>query len=255
MIDTHCHLYAEELILDIDSVLLRSAEAEVQEIWLPNIDENSLQGLMALVNQYPKICKPMFGLHPCYVSNKNLTQQLETIKGNLKTGSPIAIGEIGLDLYWNKKTLDLQIQALHAQFEWARDFNLPVALHSREAFNETLDIARQYPEVNGIFHCFTGSLKEAEMAIDSGYLLGIGGVITYKNSSLRQVVEHIDLKHLLLETDAPYLAPVPFRGKRNEPSFLVYVAQVIADVKCLSYDEVVNQTGINARRLIKAHAV
>ncbi len=255
MIDTHCHLYAEELSDDIDEVLSRAQKVGVEEIWLPNIDEHSLDKLLAVSDRHPKKFRPMLGLHPCYVKKEGFTEQLELIYAYIQKVKPIAIGEIGLDLYWDKSTLAPQKEALQRQYEWAKDLKLPVILHSREAFDETLQVALQFPTVPGIFHCFTGSTDEAKKAIDAGYLLGIGGVLTYKNSSLREVLKQIDIKYLVLETDAPYLSPVPFRGKRNEPSYLHYIATQLAEVKGLSLEEVAHLTSKNAYQLISGNGV
>lgn len=248
-IDTHAHLYAEEFNLDRDEVLERAINAGVNKILLPNIDKESIVGLLSLINNYPDNCFAMKGLHPCSV-NENYKKDLSTIE-QLMLEMPIkAIGEIGMDLYWDTTYQKEQEHAFIIQCGWANDLNLPVAIHTRNATKETIACLNQLEkQPSGVFHCFGGTIQEAKEIIDLGYLLGIGGVLTYKNSTLATVLKEIDIKHLVLETDAPYLSPVPYRGKRNESSYIPIIASKLAEIYNMPIDLVAKQTSDNACRL------
>jgi len=219
----------------------------IGRLFLPNVDSMSMEKVFALVNAYPENCFPMLGLHPCDVKD-NWREELEIIRQVIPQHRIYAIGEIGIDLYWDKTTLDIQVEAFKIQIAWAKQLKLPIVIHCRNSFDEVYEVLQQeYDEsLRGILHCFTGTLEQARKLIDLGFYLGIGGVVTYKNSGLDKVVEQIDLKHIVLETDSPYLAPVPYRGKPNESSYLTYVAQKVADLHQISIEKVAEITTANS---------
>ena len=250
MIDTHCHLYVDELFDDIDAVLCRAESAGINKFYLPAIDCTTHGSMLKLEAMFPGKCFAMIGLHPCSVK-ADYEKELADINKMLEQRSFAAIGETGLDFYWDTTFKAQQYLALEKQIKWALEYQLPLVLHTRNAMQETIDVVKKYSGtgLNGIFHCFGGTLNEAEQIIDCGFLLGIGGVLTYKKSGLAEVLEKIDLKHIVLETDAPYLSPVPYRGKRNESSYMVEVARKLAEIKNISYGEVDEQTTLNATRL------
>ncbi|RRB07148.1 TatD family hydrolase [Larkinella rosea] len=257
MIDTHAHIY--DLQFNDMEVMLKTAEEQgVTEIWMPNCAKETIDGMMALAEKYPDRCRPMMGLHPCYVC-ETVEDELATIEDWLNRYPFIAIGEIGLDFYWDLTHVGRQFEAFSTQLRWASERNLPISIHSRSAanggrnaFSEAADLIEKLalPNLNGIFHCFVGTLDEARRAIELGFKLGIGGVSTFKNGGLDKVLPSVDLEHLVLETDAPYLAPVPYRGKRNEPAYLKLIAQRVADLKQLPLAVVDEQTTRNAQHLV-----
>lgn len=249
--DTHTHLYYEEDPEKRRELLLRCEENDVRRLFLPNVDIDSLKLIDVLMNERPGMCFPMVGLHPCSVKS-NYEEVLHQLHNELRERKVCAVGEIGIDLYWDKSTLAIQQAAFREQIGWARRNGLPIVIHCREAFDEVFEVleAEKGDDLRGIFHCFSGSAEQADKVIGLGFFLGIGGVLTYKNSGLDKVVEGIDMKHLVLETDAPYLTPVPFRGKKpNESSFLVYVAQKLAEIKGISLGEVAEITTLNSKTI------
>ena len=250
IIDTHTHLYLNDFAADIDDVIGRAQKEGVKKFYLPAIDSSETGNLMALENKYPGVCFAMMGLHPCSVK-ENYKEELDMVYTWLQKRKFAAVGEIGLDLYWDKTFIDQQYESFHQQVEWALQFDLPVVLHTRDAMQQAINVIKQYAGKNlrGIFHCFSGTLQNALDAIGTGFYLGIGGVITYKNAGLAEVIREVDLKHIVLETDAPYLTPVPFRGKRNESSYLKYVVQKIAEVKNIPAEEVAAITTLNAQNI------
>jgi TatD DNase family protein len=250
LIDTHCHLYSEEFKTDINIVMQRAESEGVERFYLPAIDSQSLEAMLAVGKKFPGKCIPMMGLHPCYVK-ANYLQEIEIVKNWLVKEKFAAVGEIGLDFHWDKTFIDQQYEAFRMQIELSLQYNLPVILHTRDAMQETIDVIKEYiPKgIKGIFHCFGGSYENALEIINAGFYLGIGGVLTYKKSGLSEVLEKIDLQHLVLETDAPYLSPVPFRGKRNESSYLKYIAAKLAEVKNTSIEEVASITSANAEKI------
>ena len=252
--DTHTHLYVSQFDDDRDAAISRAFEEGVSRLFLPNIDETSVEGLMALSKQYPGKCFPMMGLHPCSVG-PDLEKHLQTIETHLfnKQNAFCAVGEIGLDYYWDTTYQNEQIETFKTQIEWAKQLGLPIVIHCRDAFRAIIDVLSELKDekLNGVFHCFTGSLAEAHEVIDLGFYLGIGGVVTFKNSGLGEVVSQIDLKHLVLETDSPYLTPSPYRGKRNESSYLKYIAEKVAEVKQITLEEVAEKTTANSISLFK----
>ena len=248
--DTHCHLYSKEFEVDIEEVIQNATIEGVQKFYLPGIDSTAIESMLALEMQFPEKCIPMMGLHPCYVKN-NYNEELEIVRGWLTKRAFVAIGEIGLDFYWDKTFVTQQYQAFRIQLEWAIEYRRPIVIHTRNAMQETINLVKEYKSkgLSGIFHCFSGSYESAKEIIDAGFYLGIGGVVTYKNAGLAEVLTKIDLKHLVLETDAPYLTPVPFRGKRNESSYLKYVATKIAAIKQVPVEEVASITTANAEKI------
>lgn len=249
LIDTHCHLYAEEFNEDRSAAIDRAIQLGVSKILLPNIDTESISPLHDLVDSYPEICIPMMGLHPCYVKEDYQTV-LNNIFDLFSKRNYCAVGEIGMDLYWDKTTKDWQSDAFIQQVEFAISKNLPLAIHSRSATYELIELLKPYKgKTTGVFHCFSESEELAKEIIKLDFLLGIGGVITFKNAGLPQALVNVDLKNIILETDSPYLAPVPYRGKRNEPSYTRLVADKLAECKGISATEVYEITTANAVKL------
>lgn len=246
--DTHTHLYSEQFKNDIDKVVQKAINLGVSRFFLPNIDSGYTNALLALVKKYPDNMFPMMGLHPCSVK-ADYQQELEHVEKMLSAHQVVAIGEIGIDLYWDKTFLKEQQAAFRYQIRLAKANNLPFVIHCRDAFDEIFEILDEENDENmrGIFHCFTGNLEQAQKIINyGGFKLGIGGVVTFKNAGLDKVVEQLDLAHLVLETDAPYLAPVPYRGKRNESAYLIEIATKIASLKQVSLEEVASITTKNS---------
>jgi len=250
LIDTHCHLYLPEFDHDRDDVIQRAQKNGVQQFYLPGIDSEVIDSMLLMEEQYPNVCFPMMGLHPCSV-NENYKWELSVVETWLKKRTFVAIGEIGLDFYWDKSFATQQQQVFEQQMQWALDYQLPIVIHSREAMQATINCVKPFAAqgLKGIFHCYTGSYESAKEIINMNFLLGIGGVITYKNAGLAEVIKKIDVQYIVLETDAPYLTPVPFRGKRNESSYLQYVIQKIADEKNISVEEIAAITTQNAQQL------
>lgn len=248
-IDTHAHLYAEEFDLDRTAVIDRAVQSGVTKILLPNIDLQSLDGMKSLTEAYPQNCFAMLGLHPCSVDDqyKSILTTIESAMENLKIK---AIGEIGIDLYWDITFKNQQIDAFLIQCNWANRMELPIAIHTRNATRETLDALNTLEkQPGGVFHCFGGTLEEAYEIIDLGYSLGIGGVLTYKNSNLAAILPQISLDKIILETDSPYLSPAPYRGKRNESMYIPLIAQKLAEVYGLPIETIAEKTTRNACEL------
>lgn len=245
--DTHTHLYSEEFNDDRSAMIERALNAGVSRFYLPNVDSESIEGMLMLEQQYPGVCFPMMGLHPCSVK-ENYHEELEIVKSWLVKKTFCAIGEIGMDLYWDKTFVTQQEIAFREQIDLALHYNYPIIIHCRDAFNEIFSVLDSYKILpKGIFHCFSGNHEQAEKILSyQTFKLGIGGVLTFKNSGLDKVVEGIDLKHLVLETDAPYLAPAPHRGKRNESAYLTLVAKKLAELKNCSEETISNITSQNA---------
>jgi TatD DNase family protein len=250
LIDTHCHLYSEEFAKDIENVIDDATAAGVEKFYLPAIDSSCMEAMFTLEEKYPDKCIAMMGLHPCYVK-ENYKIELDIVQQWLAKRKFAAIGEIGLDFYWDKTFAQEQYQAFRLQMDWAIEYNLPIVIHTRNALQETINLVKEYgPKgLRGIFHCFSGSYESAREIVKTGFLLGIGGVVTYKNAGVAEVLEKIDLSHLVLETDAPYLTPVPFRGKRNESAYLKYIVAKIAAIKNCSEEEVAAVTTANAEKI------
>lgn len=246
-VDTHTHLYLNQFDEDRDQVIQNAMDSSVKYMLLPNIDHSSFEAMQKLSRQFPENCLPMIGLHPTSV-NENYEGELKFVEDELKKGGYVAVGEIGIDLYWDKTFQLQQEDAFRHQLKLAKKFNLPVSIHTRDAFEAIYQIVKEERTdgLTGIFHCFTGTEVEAQKIMDLGFLMGIGGVVTFKNSNLDEVLKNIPLESLVLETDAPFLAPVPHRGKRNESAYTVLVAQKIADSKGVTIEEVAEKTSHNA---------
>jgi TatD DNase family protein len=250
MIDTHTHLYLGEFKEDLADVVSRAEKQGISKFYLPNIDSSSVADLLEVEAQYPGKCIAMMGLHPCSV-NEHYNQELKIVEEWLRKRPFAAVGEIGLDYYWDKTFIAEQKHAFQQQINWAKELNLPVVIHSRDSMQDCIDLVRvnQNGKLKGIFHCFGGTAEEARQIIDLGFLMGIGGVVTYKKSGLSDVLQTTSINHLVLETDAPYLTPVPFRGKRNEPAYLTYVVEKMAEAMGLSTEEIIRETTKNAQNL------
>lgn len=251
LIETHAHIYSDKFQSDIDEVLERSWEQGLERIYMPNIDHESIDGMLELENMDDR-CIPMMGLHPCSVG-KDFEKELYIVEQWLAKRKWVAVGEIGTDLYWDKTFWDQQQEAFNIQCQWAIKYEIPVVIHCRESIDETISLieAMADDKLKGVFHCFTGTVEQAKKIIDLGFYLGIGGVATFKNGGLDQVIPHIDNDKIVLETDSPYLAPTPHRGKRNEPSYINLVARRVAEFKNISEDEVAEFTTNNALKLFK----
>lgn len=247
LIDTHAHIYLKRFDNDRESMMQRAFDQGIDRVYLPNIDRESIDDMLQLERDYPDHCFAMMGLHPCSVK-ENYREELEIVREWIDRRSFRAIGEIGLDLYWDKTFFSQQQDAFRIQMEWAIEKDWPIVIHSRESTQEVLQILREmkHPKLRGIFHCFGGSIEEAEAIIETGFYLGIGGVLTFKRSGLDATMKGVDLRHVVLETDAPYLAPVPFRGKRNETGYVRFVAEKLAEIKGISLEEVAAITSKNA---------
>jgi TatD DNase family protein len=251
-IDTHTHIYLPEFEQDRNEVIERAKEVGVEHLLLPNVDLSTVDDLLALCDQNPQTFFPMIGLHPCSVK-EDFREVLEKLKVIIETERTriIAIGEIGVDLYWDASTLKIQEEAFRQQIEWALTHELPIAVHIRNAFEDTLRIVQDYDDrgLRGVFHCFTGNAEQAKWLQSRGYYLGIGGVATFKNGGVREILHLLDQSLVILETDAPYLAPTPFRGKRNEPMHIPRIAETLAEAWNAPLNQVAEITSNNAKRL------
>jgi len=258
LIDTHIHLYADEFYSDREALIAAAASKGINRFLLPNIDKDSIEGMLALCSSHKNACYPMFGLHPCSVK-EDFEEQLSIIRSSYEENkkNTVAIGEIGLDFYWDLTYKKEQELAFRNQVDWAIEMDLPVVIHSRNSTNELIGILKEInnPRVHGVFHCFSGDLSQANEIIKLGFYLGIGGVVTFKNSGMDKVVPHLPIDRILLETDGPYLAPVPFRGKRNEPAYLKLIAEKIAELKNISLADLAIATTYNAEQLFKLKSV
>ena len=251
MIDTHTHLYSEEFDEDRKEMFQRALDKGISKFYLPAIDSEYHEKMLALEAEYPGQIFAMMGLHPCYVKPETWEKELEIVENYLNKRPFSAIGEIGIDLYWDKSTLDIQVKAFEKQIDWAIEKDLPIVIHTRESFDETFEVLerKKHPKLRGIFHCFSGNLEQAKRAIDLNFLLGIGGVVTFKNGRIDQFLHEIPLEKIVLETDSPYLAPVPHRGKRNESSYLEMIAGKLVDIYGVSFQEINRITTENAEKI------
>jgi TatD DNase family protein len=250
--DTHTHLYYETDAEKQAQLMQRCFDNQINRLFLPNVDVASIAKIDELVSRYPENCFAMAGLHPCDVK-EDYESLLAEIYASIEGRKIYAIGEIGIDLYWDKTTLGIQQAAFHEQIKWAKALNLPIVIHCRDAFDEVFEVleAEKDDKLFGILHCFTGNLEQAKRAIGLGFYLGIGGVVTYKKAGLDLVLQEVPLEKLVLETDSPYLAPVPFRGKPNESSYLVHIAQKVADIYQLPLEQVAEVTTANSIQIFK----
>ena len=254
MIDTHTHLYSAQFGEEEADVVQRAREAGVSRVYLPAIDQESHQAMIDFEARYPDWACAMMGLHPCSVQ-ANYQEELAIVESWLKQRRFAAVGEIGLDHYWDKTFVREQEEAFRIQIEWALTYQYPIVIHTRNAMQETINIVKEYAPrgLRGIFHCFSGSIESAREIIKAGFFLGIGGVVTYPKAGLSDVLTQVDPSHLVLETDAPYLTPVPFRGKRNETSYLVYVRQQLMKIYGKTADEIDAITTANAENIFGAY--
>jgi TatD DNase family protein len=250
LIDTHCHLYSKQFAGDLGEVLQRAEKEGVEKFYLPAIDSESLPDLLAVEARFPGKCIAMMGLHPCSVK-ADYAAELKLVEDWLEKRPFVAVGEIGLDFFWDRSFEKEQYLAFHQQIEWALHYSIPIVIHSRDSMAQSIEVVREHQRGNlrGIFHCFSGDYESARQIIELGFTIGIGGVLTYKNSGLAAALENIGLEHMVLETDAPYLSPVPFRGKRNESSYLSYVLARLAEVKGVPAEEVARITTANAQKI------
>ena len=249
LIDTHTHIYLPEFEDDRAAVIQKAMDAGVEEMYLPAIDSTTHMAMFKVEDEYP-VCRAMIGLHPCSV-NQDYNKEINIIEEYVSKRKFIAIGEIGLDFYWDKTFVKEQYEAFHEQIKIALKKKLPISIHSRNATDECIEVVSQYRELRGVFHCFSGNEEQAKKIIDMNFMLGIGGVVTFKNSGLDKVMERTGIDQVILETDAPYLAPVPYRGKRNEPSYTKLVAEKLAVITGKTVEEIGELTTRNARNLFK----
>jgi TatD DNase family protein len=252
LIDTHCHLYDNAFNPDRTEMITRAISAGVQRMLLPNVDSGTIEQLKQLCAQFPSHCLPMMGIHPCSIQH-NYREELDAAERELRSGTYVAVGEIGLDFYWDKTYVAEQEDAFRIQCRWALELNLPVAIHSRNATYRIIEILKEkeFAGLRGVFHCFTGSVEEAREILKLNMYLGIGGVLTYKNANLGDTLKQISLQRMILETDAPYLPPVPHRGKRNESAYVLLVAEKLADIYGLPLEELAAATTANAKELFR----
>lgn len=248
-IDTHTHLFASEFDNDIDIVIKNALDNGISKMLLPNIDSTTTTTMLQLCDRYPNNCYPMIGLHPCSVKKDNLEKEISHVEQMLSQNKFIAVGEIGLDLYWDKSTLDLQKIAFESQIELAKKYKLPIAIHVRDSFDEAIEIVERLNDYNlsGVFHCFTGNLEEAQRIINlNNFYLGIGGVVTFKNGGINKIINQVSLDRIILETDSPYLSPTPFRGTRNESKYLLNIAHKMAELYNIDIEDIAKKTTKNA---------
>jgi len=250
IIDSHIHLYLNDFKKDRELLIEKAKRNNIKQFLLPNIDLETIDDLILLCKQYPKTCYPMIGLHPCSVK-KNYSLVLSQLMKKIKLSNFIAIGEIGIDLYWDKTFIEEQKAAFKIQLDWAKKRKLPVVIHCRNSFNEIYEILKEEADenLNGVFHCFGGTLEQAKKIIELNFYLGIGGVLTFKNSGLEEVIKNIPIENIIIETDAPYLAPSPYRGKRNLPEYLIIIAQKLCDIKGISMNMLTRQLYKNTKSL------
>jgi len=253
IIDTHAHIYSDKFQEDLKETIKRASAIGVTKILMPNIDSDSIDAMHDVNATYPEVCLPMMGVHPCSIKD-DFRKELEIAESWLsKRDDYVAIGEMGIDLYWDKIYIEEQKEAFKIQCDWAKSKGLPVVIHSRDANPVVIELLKEVQDgsLKGVLHCFSGSLEEAEQIVDLGMMLGVGGISTFKNGGLDKVLPHIPIEQLIVETDAPYLAPTPFRGKRNEPVFLEQIVDKLSDFKEVGVSEVCRITTMNAQRLFQ----
>ena len=251
-IDTHTHLFAAEFDDDISDVIENAINNGVSKMLLPNIDSSTTKQMLKLSQQFPKNCFPMIGIHPCSVKKDSIEKEIQHVEHMLEKNNFVAIGEIGVDLYWEKSTLDIQKLAFETQIKLAKKYQLPIVIHVRNSFDEAIEIVEKLNDekLTGVFHCFSGNLDQAERIIDlNNFYLGIGGVVTFKNGGIDKIIDQINIDNIILETDSPYLAPKPFRGKRNESKYILNIAQKLSEIYKIDIEEIANVTTYNANKL------
>ncbi|MFM8963830.1 MAG: TatD family hydrolase [Sphingomonadales bacterium] len=249
-VDTHAHIYAEELTSDLNLIMKNAVAVGINKIIMPAIDSSTLEAMLNVEQQFPEQCIAMIGLHPCYVK-ENYKEELKLVEEWIGKRKFIAIGEIGLDFYWDITFAKEQHIVFETQMQWALDLQLPIAIHTRNSMGETIEAVKPFAKkgLPGVFHCFSGSKESAEQIIGMGFHLGLGGVLTYKNAGVAEAVKDIPMEYMVLETDAPYLAPVPYRGKTNKPAYMIEVAKKLAEIKSLPLHEIAAITTSNAEKL------
>ncbi len=250
LVETHAHIYLKEFANDLSEMIDRAKEAGIERIYMPNVDHATIDDMLEVAHKYPGYCIPMMGLHPCSVTN-HFEKDLYEVEDYLKKGGFAAVGEIGTDLYWDKTFWPEQQEAFKIQAGFANQFDLPLIIHCRETIDETIELVKSTKANNGIFHCFTGNVEQAKQIIKQEFSIGLGGVATFKNGGLEPVIKEVDLKNMVLETDSPYLAPVPYRGKRNEPSYIKLVAEKMATVRGIETEKIGEVTSENAYKIFK----
>ena len=250
LIDSHIHLYLNDFKEDREILIEQAKKQNIKKFLLPNIDLNTINDLILLCQKYPESCYPMIGLHPCSVK-KNYLTVLKQLKKKIKSANFIAIGEIGIDLHWDKTFFEEQKQAFKTQIAWAKKYKIPIVIHCRDAFDEIYKILKEEADdsLRGVLHCFGGSLDQAKKIIDLNFFLGIGGVLTFKNSGLDSIIKKIPLEKIIVETDGPYLAPTPYRGKRNEPKYLSLIVEKLCEIKNIPMISLTNQLYKNTNSL------
>lgn len=251
MIDTHTHLYSTEFDSDRTEMIERAISKGVSHFYLPAIDSETHEKMLSLETEFPENITAMMGLHPCSVKPENWENELKIVKNYLDQRDFCAIGEIGIDLYWDASTLEIQVKAFEQQIDWAIERDIPIVIHTRSSFDEVFEVLerKKHPKLRGIFHCFSGNLEQAKHATELQFLLGIGGVVTFKNGKIDQFLNEIPIRNIVLETDSPYLAPVPFRGKRNESAYVELVTEKLVDIYGLEFSEIDRITTENAERI------
>lgn len=252
-IDTHAHIFAKEFDADRDDMMQRAQDVEIGKIFMPNIDHTTIDSMLELEQKYPAVCYPMMGLHPCHVK-KDFEKELYIVESWLNKRKFSAVGEMGTDLYWDKTFWDQQVEAFTIQVGFAKKHNVPIVVHCRESIDQTLELVEKLQDgkLKGVFHCFTGSKEQAEKLVKLGFYAGIGGVATFKKGGMENVLPHVPLDRIVLETDSPYLAPTPHRGKRNEPAYIPLIAQRVAELKNTNLADVQKATTQNALTLFNA---
>lgn len=252
LFDTHSHVYLREFDNDRLDVMERTDKAGIVKVVMPAVDSSTHESMLQLEEKFPTLCSSMMGVHPCSVK-ENYLDELAIAEAQFDKRKFVAVGETGLDFFWDTSFTTEQYIAFERQINWALAFDIPLIIHSRNSIDECISVVKKYQngKLRGIFHCFTGSIEQANEIIEAGFFLGIGGVVTFKNAGLDKVVSKLSLNNIVLETDAPYLAPIPFRGKRNEPEYLTYVAKKISEVLDVSLEEVAETTTSNAKNLFK----
>jgi TatD DNase family protein len=250
LIDTHTHLYLSQFDDDIHFVIQRAVESGILKMLLPNIDLGTISSMTKLTIDYPDICHAMLGLHPCSVGPEYI-EVLKEMEAKLADGSWIAIGETGVDLYWDTTYQEDQVKSFRTHIEWAKEMQIPIVIHSRDSLDLNIGIIEEMQDgrLTGVFHCFNGTVDQGKRIVDAGMMMGLGGVVTFKNAKMKDVLPKLSMAHIVLETDAPYLAPVPFRGKRNEPVYILETAQYLAECLEMSYEKLASMTTQNALRL------
>ena len=251
-IDTHTHLFSKEFDDDISDVIENAIDNGVSKMLLPNIDSSTTKQMLKLSQQFPQNCFPMIGIHPCSVKKDSIEKEIQHVEHMLEKNNFVAIGEIGIDLYWEKSTLDIQKLAFETQIKLAKKYQLPIVIHVRNSFDEAIEIVEKLNDekLTGVFHCFSGSLNQAQRIIDlNNFYLGIGGIVTFKNGGINKIIDQINIDNIILETDSPYLAPKPFRGKRNESKYILNIAQKLSEIYNINIEEIANITTCNANKL------